>query len=178
MTEDAFRALIGRHRGALARVVRHYEAAPEARRDLEQDVLVALWRAQESFRGESSERTWVLRIAHNVAATHVARAIRTKRVGERVPAAVDVGTSFPEGAAPPDEVVDAREAVRRVEERLRALDLPSRQLVLLALEGCSTAEIAEVTGLTPTNVTTKLSRLRKALAGARDESLANEVEAS
>jgi DNA-directed RNA polymerase specialized sigma24 family protein len=54
--------------------------------------------------------------------------------------------------------------VRRLEARIRALDVPSRQLVLLALEGCTTAEIAEVTGLTPTHVTTKLSRLRRTLA--------------
>jgi DNA-directed RNA polymerase specialized sigma24 family protein len=43
------------------------------------------------------------------------------------------------------------------------MDLVSQQLVLLALEGCSTAEISEITGLTPTNVTTRLSRLRQAL---------------
>jgi len=54
--------------------------------------------------------------------------------------------------------------MRRLEERIRALDLSSRQLVVLALEGCTMAEIAEVTGLTLTNVTTRLSRLRKDLA--------------
>jgi len=61
------------------------------------------------------------------------------------------------------EDADARATLARLDRRLRALDVPSQQLVLLALEGCTTAEIAEVTGLSPTNVTTRLSRLRHAL---------------
>ena len=51
----------------------------------------------------------------------------------------------------------------QIDRRLRAMDLVSQELVLLALEGCTTAEIAEVTGLSLTNVTTRLSRLRHAL---------------
>jgi RNA polymerase sigma factor (sigma-70 family) len=161
--EAAFRALVARYAPALGRLAKHYEAAPEARRDLEQEILVALWRAHGSFRGESSERTWVYRIAHNVAASYVARVLRTRR---------DVETAGnvpePEAQRAPDELVVERDAIRRLELRIRALDLPSRQLALLALEGCSTAEIAEVTGLSPTNVTTRLSRLRKMLASEDD----------
>jgi RNA polymerase sigma factor (sigma-70 family) len=158
MNEAAFRALVGRHRPALARLARHYEISPESRRDLEQDILVALWRAHGSFRGESSERTWIYRIAHNVAATHVSRAVRSRRDADIVALAPD-----PPPQRQPDELVEERDEVRRLELRIRSLDVPSRQLVLLALEGCSTAEIADVTGLSPTNVTTRLSRLRKAL---------------
>lgn len=150
---------MSRNAAALGRLATHYEASPEARRDLEQEILVALWRSHASFRGESSERTWVYRIAHNVAATYVARAIRTRRDAEAASAAPER-----ESERGPEEVAVERDAVRRLERRIRALDVPSRQLVLLALEGCTTAEIAEVTGLTLTNVTTRLSRLRKALA--------------
>lgn len=158
-SEKAFQSLVARHGPALARLARHYESSADARRDLEQDILVALWRAHGSFRGESSERTWVYRIAHNVAATHVARAIRTRRDA-------DVAAGAPEPPPPrlPDEIAGERAEVKRLEERIRRLDISSRQLVLLALEGCTTAEIADVTGLSPTNVTTRLSRLRKALA--------------
>lgn len=157
--EAAFRALVTRHAGALERVARHYELSHEARSDLAQEILVALWRARGSFRSESSERTWVYRIAHNVAASHVARALRTRRHADalsRVPP--------PDPAPAPDDVTHGREALRRLERLIFQLDLQSRQLVLLALEGCSTAEIADVTGLSATNVTTRLSRLRKQLA--------------
>ena len=156
--ETKFRALLGRHREALRRVARHYEASAEGRRDLEQEVLLALWRAMPSFRGASSERTWVYRIAHNVAASFVAKAIRTRRDDER--AGVQPTPTSPD----PLESALERDAMRRLDQRIRALDLTSRQLVLLALEGCTMAEIAEVTGLTLTNVTTRLSRLRRELA--------------
>ena len=161
--EQALRALFARHAPALGRLVRHYEAQPEARRDLEQEILIALWRARTAFRGECSERTWVYRIAHNVAISHVARAMRDRRDA-------DARGAVPEAEPPrgPDDVTAARDAVRRLERRLQALDLPSRQIVLLALEGCSTAEIVEVTGLSPTNVTTKLSRLRRSLADTEE----------
>ncbi|MEY4578124.1 MAG: hypothetical protein RL701_2827 [Pseudomonadota bacterium] len=159
-TEEAtFRALIARHTGALERVARHYEVSNEARGDLAQEILVALWRAHGNFRGDSSERTWVYRIAHNVAVSHVARAIRTRR-----DAAALASVPQPDPEPGPDEVTQGRQALRRLERLIFQLDVQSRQLVLLALEGCSTAEIAEVTGLSATNVTTRLSRLRKQLA--------------
>lgn len=120
---------------------------------------MALWRAHANFRGESSERTWVYRIAHNVAASHVARAIRTRRGADAL-----MHAAVLDHVAAPDEVTQGREAIRRLERRILQLDVQSRQLVLLALEGCSTAEIVEVTGLSATNVTTRLSRLRKQLA--------------
>lgn len=157
--EEDFRALLARNAAALARLARHYEAQPEARRDLEQEILFALWRARSSFRGECTERTWVYRIAHNVAATHIAKSIRSRRDSESA-------TPPPAPSSPrlPDAIAEERNELRWLEERVRALDLPTRQLVLLALEGCTTAEIAAVTGLSPTNVTTRLSRIRKQLS--------------
>lgn len=156
--EDAnrFREMVTRHAAAIARLCRYHEASPEAQRDLEQEVLLALWRALPAFRGESSERTWVYRIAHNVAATHVVQAVRRR---QREAAAAPE----PRAAARPDETAEARDQLAQLSARLRAFDLASQQLVLLALEGCSTAEIAEVSGLTATNVTTRLSRLRQQL---------------
>src|SRR5688500_1268727 len=125
---DDFRALAARNAAALGRLVRHYESSPEAQHDLEQDILVALWRARASFRGESSERTWVYRIAHNVAASHVAKAVRTRR-----DAHVAAGSPEPIAQRLPDEITGERGELRRIEQRIRALDLPARQLVLLAL---------------------------------------------
>ncbi len=153
-----FEAVLSRHRPSIARLCRHHEASAAARRDLEQEILVALWRALPAFRGDASEKTFVLRVAHNVAVTHVARSARTRSMAETL----EREETSP--APAPDQAFDDRARLARIERRLRTMDLASQQLVLLALEGCTTAEIAEVTGLTPTNVTTRLSRLRQALA--------------
>ena len=62
--------------GALERLSLGYEAHAERRRDLVQEIHVALFRALPSYEGRSSLRTWVYRVAHNVARDHVIRRSR------------------------------------------------------------------------------------------------------
>ena len=157
--EPAFTALVREHGPALQRLTFGYEAAPEARRDLQQEILVALWRALPSFEGRSSLKTWVFRIAHNVSASHLLRARRSPatRWQSLEELAEPASAADGESAALSRLGVDA---LGRLLRELRALD---RQLVLLFLEGFSPSEIADVTGLSDTNVTTKLSRLRAVL---------------
>src|SRR5690242_11221769 len=56
---------------ALDRLVRAYEADVDKRRDLHQEIQMALWRSFETFESRCSLRTWVYRVAHNAAASHV-----------------------------------------------------------------------------------------------------------
>src|SRR5687768_11603390 len=71
-TQDERYAAAARAFGpALERLARAYEADADQRRDLLQDIHVALWRSLAGFDGRCSERTWVYRVAHNVATTHV-----------------------------------------------------------------------------------------------------------
>ena len=157
--ERRFAEMLAATGDAIWRLCRFREKNPDARRDLYQEIALAIWQSYPSFRGDSSERTWVLRIAHNVAATHVGRAVRQRRLS---PVSLDeaalVAAASP--GADPERHLD-------LQARLAGLDVPSQQLVLLHLEGLTTREIADVTGLTPTNVTTRLSRLRQRL-GAGD----------
>jgi RNA polymerase sigma-70 factor (ECF subfamily) len=157
--EPAFRELLREHGPALQRLTLGYEAAPDARRDLQQEIHVALWRALPGFEGRSSLKTWVFRIAHNVSASHLLRARR--RPASRWQSLEDLveqpSATDGESAALSRIGVDA---LGRLLRGLRALD---RQLVLLFLEGFSPTEIGEVTGLSDTNVSTKLSRLRALL---------------
>jgi RNA polymerase sigma-70 factor (ECF subfamily) len=150
-----FAACVSRHHGAIYRLCRFYEFDAEARRDLEQEILIALWKAFDLFRGEASERTYVLRVAHNVAASHAESSMRRKRLDDdhQKIARLDEAHS-------PDGAVEARSTLERIETHLRTLDVTSRQMMLLYLEGLSAAEIADVTGLSATNITTKIARLR------------------
>lgn len=152
--ELAFQQLLDRNYGALARLCAYRERDRAKRDDLWQEILVALWTALPKFRGEGSERAWVLRIAHNVCATHVLRAMRGKQFVE------DVGIERIEGTSVTDEGTSVRELLAVVER----LDMLSQQLILLTLEGLSSAEISQATGLSETHVTTRLSRLRTQLA--------------
>ena len=63
---------------ALDRLARAYEADPDKRRDLSQEIHLALWRSFAGWKGQCSLRTWVYRVAHNVAASHVIQQRRAK----------------------------------------------------------------------------------------------------
>jgi RNA polymerase sigma factor (sigma-70 family) len=156
--ERRFAVVLATAGDAIWRLCRFRERDADARLDLYQDIALALWQALPDFRGDASQRTWALRIAHNVSATHVGRAVRWRQ--RAVPAGDehdDESSSLEPRGEPRGEDLE-----RRLDlfARLAALDVPSQQLVLLHLEGLTTREIADVTGLTPSNVTTRLNRLR------------------
>lgn len=165
--EGRFRELLDTHGAAIYRLVAFRERNPSARADLQQEIALGLWRALESFREESSERTWVLRIAHNIAATHAIKAQSHKRRLEDLK--IENSSDPDHEKRTPESEAIGRSQLGHLEEKIRALDLVSQELVLLHLEGLSTQEIAETTGLSATNVSTKLSRLRASLAASQSE---------
>jgi RNA polymerase sigma-70 factor, ECF subfamily len=150
--EGRFQTVVRDFGPALWRLSRGYEHDAEKRRDLHQDMLVAIWRALPSFEGRSALKTFVLRVAHNTACGHVAK---NKRISvEQLVSLEQVDESSPE----------TRLDVERLAELVRSLAPLDRQLILLHLEGLDPPEIAEVTGLTKTNVTTKVHRIKALLA--------------
>src|SRR6476661_5823198 len=74
--EDRYQNASAVYGAALDRLAGAYEANPEERRDLLQDIHLGLWRSFSAFDGRCSLRTWVYRVAHNIATSHV---IRQKR---------------------------------------------------------------------------------------------------
>ncbi|MEZ5945532.1 MAG: sigma-70 family RNA polymerase sigma factor [Hyphomonas sp.] len=144
---------------ALQRLARATEAHPERRRDLLQDVHVALWQSFALFDGRCSLSTWVWRVAHNVAASHAGRERRHNagQVGlEDVPHLAD-GRSLA-------SAVEEADALDRLNAWIRRLKPPDRQVLTLYLEGLAAAEIAEIAGFSPGAVATRISRLKAQLA--------------
>jgi len=146
------------HGAMIRRLGRGYEADPERRRDLLQDILLELWRSLELFDGRCALRTWVYRVAHNVAASHI---VRQRRIAERL---VDLEALDTEPAPVDGEALaDYRHAAQKLLGLIHQLRPADRQIILLYLEGETAAEIAEVTGLSPSNIATKIHRIKKLL---------------
>ncbi len=149
---------------AIERLARGYEADPELLRDLVQEIHAALWRSYAYFEGQCSERSWLYRIAHNVAVSHLI-ARRRLRTGALV--GLD---QIEDLAAPGDPEGDAGE--RRLVEQLLAtihrLAPADRQVMLLYLEDLTAAEIGEVTGLSAGAVAVRVHRLKALLADKFD----------
>ena len=71
--DDLYRDAADKYGSALERLARAYEVDPEKRRDLIQDIHFQLWRSFQRYDARCSRRTWVYRVAHHVAASHVLR---------------------------------------------------------------------------------------------------------
>jgi RNA polymerase sigma-70 factor (ECF subfamily) len=145
---------------AIERLARGYEADAELRRDLVQEIHVALWRSFAYFEEQCSERSWVYRIAHNVAVSHLIARRRLK-------AEALIGLDGIEEIAEPGNA-EAEADQRLVADRLLAtihrLKPADRQVMLLYLEDLTAAEIGEVTGLTAGAVAVRIHRIKALLS--------------
>lgn len=145
---------------ALERLAGSYEADPELRRDLLQDIHLALWRSLRNFAEKCSLRTWVYRVAHNVAASHVGKHRRARAQGLVSLDEIDeIRDAHDTEAAAGRQQTLAR--LYTILQQLKPLD---RELILLYLEGLDAASIAEITGISARNVATKVHRIKRLLA--------------
>src|SRR3982751_5419195 len=154
---STFLRIVEEYGPALQRLVNAYVRGAEDRQDLLQEIATELWKALPKFRGDSSERTWLYRIAHNIAITW---SIRVHRRQAR-------GLSEEQDYASPERAEQsAIENQRRawMLSAIRELPEDDRQVIVLHLEGLSYAEIEQVTGLSQNVIGTRLSRIRDRLA--------------
>ena len=158
--EDLYEEAIRSYGAALERLSRAYEADPDKRRDLLQDIHLALWRSLESLDGRCSLRTWAYRVAHNVGASHVASDRRARSQG--LLSIDDIDVADPTSNA--EQSAERSIAVDRLMSLIRELKPIDRQLMLLFLEGVDAAGIGEITGISAGNVATRIHRIKKVLA--------------
>jgi RNA polymerase sigma factor (sigma-70 family) len=163
--ETQFARILSEYGAAISRLTFSYEAVASVREELVQEIALAIWRALAHFRGDCSERTFVYRIAHNRGLSHVARRRPPYQPLEELE----------ESEQPVDPRPHLEEHVARTDRRvqlmsaIQSLPVTQRQMIVLALEGLSHAEIAEVMGITENNVAVRLTRARKALKDALRE---------
>jgi RNA polymerase sigma factor (sigma-70 family) len=152
-----FAAWTREHIAILHRVV-HAFATGEDRHDLMQEVLLALWRAAPAFLGASAPSTFVYRVAHN-AALLWHRSERKHRRRVAIAGEIDWMTRPEAGRGRSD--TPAR--LELLYTTLRSLPPIDRSLIILSLDGLGYREIAEIHGLSQSNVGARLTRLRQRL---------------
>jgi RNA polymerase sigma-70 factor (ECF subfamily) len=154
--DDLYEQAAAEYGAALGRLARGYEADTEKRRELLQEVHLALWRSLERFNGSCSLRTWVYRVAHNTAVSWVTS---QRRARPQILVSLEEVDAMP---VPPD--ADRRMALDRLTELIQRLKPLDREVILAWLEGMDAAATAELTGLSPGNVATKIHRIKNLLA--------------
>jgi RNA polymerase sigma-70 factor (ECF subfamily) len=154
--EQRLTGLLAAHGAALTRLAGSYVGPATDREDLVQDIVVAIWRALPRFRGECSERTFIFRIAHNRAIAHITR--------RQLPSQDATDDFDVEDRRPnPEETLSAEQQGQRLLDAVQRLPVTHRQVVTLLLEGLSYSEIADVLGISESNVGARLTRARQML---------------
>jgi RNA polymerase sigma-70 factor, ECF subfamily len=154
--DELYQEAAGSYGAALERLGRGYEADPNRRRDLLQEIHLALWQSFAGFDGRCSLRTWVYRVAHNVATSHV---IRDHRVNSRTIVGIDALETLP-AENDGEREMDRRHTLDKLLALIQHLKPLDRQIILSYLEDMDAASIAEITGISPRNVATKIHRIK------------------
>lgn len=172
-----FEALLREHRRIVFKVAAAYAGGVHDRDDLAQEIAVQLWRSFGRFDERHAKfSTWMYRVALNVAISQLRRA-RRSGADRLEPLDGALRENIVDADAAPHEAVERNERVAVLGAFIGGLDPLNRALVLLYLDGRGYAEIAEVLGISETNVATKLNRikqkLRSGMASARNEGVKN-----
>lgn len=153
--ENEFMNMIKLHERIIYKVVSFYADIDQSTNDLYQEVILNLWKAYPSFRGESKISTWIYRIALNTCITFFRR---NKRKPNHIDLIGDIA-----------EIPDNNEEITELYNLINRLGKIEKALVLLYLDEKPYKEIAEITGMTVTNISTKISRIKEKLKKMSNE---------
>lgn len=150
-----FQELMERHRGIVFKITHSYAWDPDDREDLAQEITAQLWRAWPDYDPSRTFSTWMYRVALNVAISHVRSASQHRHhavaLDEQSHDIADERARDPE----------TEQQLRLLQKIIAGLDKLNRALLLLYLDERSSREIAEILGISESNVTTKIGRLKQ-----------------
>jgi RNA polymerase sigma factor (sigma-70 family) len=152
--EDQFLEYLENYRNLIAKVARGYCHDPEEQKDLIQDIIVQLWRSYPRYNPKWAISTWTYRIAINVSISF----LRKKTTRQKTQAEYE--REVESLAQVHTDNGDKKELLYHFIHQLKPLD---KAIIILELEGCKNPEIAEVMGLSLTNVSTRKQRIKEKL---------------
>ncbi|MDX6769916.1 MAG: RNA polymerase sigma factor [Elusimicrobiota bacterium] len=168
--ESALEQLMQTHLPSVTAVAYRLLKDEAAADDAAQETFLAVWRSAASFRGESSGKSWIMRIALNKARSawrwrSLRRWLSLDASAGEEPDAPSLGDALPEKGAGSDPAAESERADRSARLRAAVDALPSRQreMILLRLEGLELSEIAAATGAAEGTVKATLHQARAKL---------------
>lgn len=154
MKEDfkkQFVQIVQSNQGIINSICRVYFPRPVDQKDIRQEIILQLWKAFPNFRGDAKVSTWIYKVALN---TVLYQLRKTNKIPEKVAMSNLVNMQVPIA------VDDDSQQLQQLISLLKAAD---KALVILYLEGYAHKEIATILETTPTNISTRLNRIKKRL---------------
>ena len=166
---ELYERAVADYANALKRLACAYEMDADRRRDVLQEIHMALWESLARFDGRSALGTWVYRVAHNTATS-----ICIRRKSARVQLVSLEDIELPAASIDRERAFDERQGVERLLDLIQRLRPLDRQVMLLYLEELDARAIGEIVGLSAVNVATKIHRVKKVLAQQFQEGVGDE----
>ena len=158
--EELFRKAVKENEGRIYRICRYYFTNHDDREDAFQESLIRIWEKVGSFRNESGLNTWIYRVVVNTCLTVIRKEKKRKRILEEDKQVESLHLTEVTNGERDEEAEKKVEFFRTFMENLSTLD---RMLVSLYLEEFETKEMADVTGLSESNVRVKIHRIKEAV---------------
>lgn len=154
--KETFIKTIDEHKKIIYKIVNSYCPNREDRKDLEQEIIIRLWNSFDNYDNSYKYSTWMYRIALNVAISFYRK--EKKRSSGNCFHDFEYLFIVEEGNS--EEEVELEHHLRLLQGFIQDLNELNKALMLLYLEEKSYEEIAEILGVTKTNVATKISRIK------------------
>lgn len=149
--KELFIATIQKNSGIIHKAASIYTSNPQEKEDLTQEIIYQLWKSFDSFKHESSISTWMYRVAMNVSIYHLKKS-------KRQPITVPINHETLKIVASTNN--ENEDKWIKIHQQIKNLNLIERGIIMLYLEGKSYKEIAEIMGISESNVGTKLTRIK------------------
>ncbi|NGP89924.1 RNA polymerase sigma factor [Fodinibius halophilus] len=154
-SEDFLNALAS-HKGIVYKVANSYSRNDASKKDLIQEIIVQLWLSFDKYDDDYKLSTWIYRIALNVSISYYRKEKRRRVISQPLPdELLHIDTVEKEVSKQPEV-----EKLQRLIKELKELD---RAIIMLSLDGYDQQEIADIMGISVTNVSTRKSRAKKKL---------------
>ena len=150
--ELQFTRMVKEYRKTIYTVCYFFSKDTEEVNDLYQEILINLWRGFPNYRGESSLKTWIWRVSLNTCSNQERK--KKSRI-RTVPLSIDIDLYN-------DEDAGSRQ-IQMLYDRINRLDVFDRAIILLWLENMTYQDIADVVGISVSNITTRLFRIKEQL---------------
>lgn len=168
--EEQFNQLIADNSDRIKRICSYYNSNVDDQKDMYQEVLVNIWKSLDNFRGDAAISTWIYRVAVNTSLSFTGKAYKHMKLMVKADNQYLSSVLDDEGL---DHKLTEERQLEHLQNELNLLSVIDKALISLMLEGLSMKEIAEVIGITESNVKVKIHRvkgqLKTKLAGGQDE---------